>query len=196
MHIGETFWNDRYNTNSTGWDLGEISPPLMAYIDQLTNKDIRILIPGCGNSYEAEYLLQQGFTNITVIDIAPVLVKKLKNKFASNAYIKIVLGNFFNHTGEYDLILEQTFFCALNPSLRSSYVAKMTKLLAAEGRLAGVLFDRAFENEGPPFGGSKTQYIPLFEKCFNFKVFDPCYNSFAKRQGTELFIILTKKPNL
>jgi hypothetical protein len=41
------------------------------------NKDIAILIPGCGNTYEAAYLLEQGFTNVTVIDIAPTLVKIL-----------------------------------------------------------------------------------------------------------------------
>jgi hypothetical protein len=33
------------------------------------DKDIAILIPGCGNTYEAAYLLEQGFTNVTVIDI-------------------------------------------------------------------------------------------------------------------------------
>jgi hypothetical protein len=48
-----------------------VSPPIKAYIDTLKNKDIAILIPGCGNTYEAAYLLlEQGFTNVTVIDIA------------------------------------------------------------------------------------------------------------------------------
>jgi hypothetical protein len=47
-------------SNETGWDLGQVSPPLKAYIDQLTDKNLRILIPGCGNSYEAEYLLEKG----------------------------------------------------------------------------------------------------------------------------------------
>ena len=125
LPLGETFWNNQYVANATGWDLGEVSPPLKAYIDQLTRKNMRILIPGCGNTHEADYLLQQGFTNITVIDIAPTLVAQLTNKFASNPNIKIILGDFFEHVGEYDLILEQTFFCAINPQLRKDYVAKM-----------------------------------------------------------------------
>jgi methyl halide transferase len=74
------FWNAQYLSEKIGWDLGEVSPPLKNYIDQLTDKNISILIPGCGNTYEAEYLLQQGFTNITVIDIAPALVEKLQAK--------------------------------------------------------------------------------------------------------------------
>lgn len=190
--LGEAFWNYQYMTSSTGWDLGEVSPPIKAYIDQLTNKKLRILIPGCGNSYEAAYLLQHGFSNITLIDIAPSLVNKLENKFSLNNNIQIILGDFFKHQGEYDLILEQTFFCALHPAFRSPYVTAMKQLLAPNGKLAGVLFDRLFEQNGPPFGARKTDYISLFEKDFNIITFDPCYNSFTKRQGTELFIILQK----
>lgn len=120
LELDEIYWNNQYDANTTGWDLGEISPPFKTYIDQLTNKQLRILIPACGNTYEAEYLLQQEFTNITVIDIAPTLIANLKNNFEGNSNIKIVLGDFFTHTGEYDLILEQTFFCAINPNLRKS----------------------------------------------------------------------------
>jgi SAM-dependent methyltransferase len=194
LELGETYWNNQYDASATGWDLGEVSPPLKAYIDQLTDKNLRILIPGCGNTYEADYLLQQGFTNITVIDIAPTLVAQLTKKFASNPNIKIILGDFFTHHGEYDLILEQTFFCAINPPLRKDYVAKMKELLVPGGKLAGVLFNREFEQQGPPFGGCKCQYEPLFEKDFDFKTFELCNNSFVKRAGTELFINLVKKP--
>jgi methyl halide transferase len=193
LPLDENFWNDQYNANTTGWDLGEVSPPLKAYIDQLTNKNLRILIPGCGNTYEAGYLLQQGFTDITVIDIAPALVAQLKEKFASNPNIKIILGNFFEHAGVYDLVLEQTFFCAIDPLLRKDYVVKIYELLAPNGKLVGVLFDREFEQKGPPFGGRQSEYRLLFEKDFSVLTIETCYNSFTKRRGTELFINLQKK---
>lgn len=189
----QNFWNNQYKAHTTGWDLGEVSPPLKAYIDQLTTKDLRILIPGCGNTYEAGYLLQQGFTRVTVIDIAPELVATLQQKFAGNNNINIILGDFFEHEGQYDLILEQTFFCALHPSLRKNYVAQMHHLLAAKGKLAGVMFNRYFEEQGPPFGGEKQEYEQLFRQHFHFKTMQPCYNSFSKRSGTELFVILQKK---
>ncbi|MBK8519656.1 MAG: methyltransferase domain-containing protein [Chitinophagaceae bacterium] len=193
LTLDEAYWNSQYNAHTTGWDLGEVSPPLKAYIDQLVNKNLRIFIPGCGNTYEAAYLLQQGFTNVTVIDIAPALVAQLQEKYKVNPHIKIILGDFFIHEGEYDLILEQTFFCALNPALRQDYIIKMHTLLAANGKLAGVLFNREFEQQGPPFGGRKDSYEPMFEKYFIFKTFEPCNNSFIKRKDTELFIILIKK---
>lgn len=191
--LDATYWNTRYQSGETGWDLGTVSPPLKAYIDQLENKSLRILIPGGGNSYEAAYLLQKGFTNVTVIDFAPTVTDILKKKFAGNTAIKICEGNFFDHAGQYDLILEQTFFCALNPALRKNYATKMADLLTQGGKLAGLLFDKTFESEGPPFGGSKNNYIPFFEQLFDFVFFDQCYNSHPARTNTELFIVLRKK---
>lgn len=191
--LGETFWNEHYKANTTGWDLGQVSPPLKAYIDQLSDKDQHILIPGCGNSYEAEYLLEKGFSNITLIDIAPELVERLKSKFQSNPSIRIVLGDFFSHKGKYSLILEQTFFCALSPALRRSYAETMKNLLTEGGKIAGVLFNKEFEHPGPPFGGSEEEYRRLFENSFEFKIVDSCNNSFSKREGSELFIVLVKK---
>lgn len=193
LNLDQSFWNERYLLNDIGWDLGQVSPPLKAYIDQLSDKNQSILIPGCGNSYEAEYLLQNGFTDITVIDIAPELVKRLKSKFRSNQNIEVVLGDFFTHKAEYNLVLEQTFFCALNPDLRKNYVNAMVDLLAEGGKLAGVLFNREFETQGPPFGGTYNEYLKLFGDAFNFRIFDPCYNSFSKRADAELFVILEKK---
>ena len=190
--LGQSYWNKQYESNTTGWDLGEVSPPIKAYIDQIENKNCRILIPGCGNTYEADYLLQQNFTKITIIDIAPTLVEKLKNKYANNSNIHIILGDFFNHHGQYDLIIEQTFFCAINPTLRESYVKKMNELLTPNGKLMGVLFNRTFDVQGPPFGGSQDEYKKLFEPNFGFNHFMPCYNSYHKRANTELFILLQK----
>lgn len=187
------YWSNRYDDGTAVWDLGEVSPPLKNYIDQLTDKNIRILIPGCGNTHEADYLLKQGFTNITVIDIAPALVAQLNEKYKANQNIKIILGDFFKHQGEYDLILEQTFFCALDPALRKDYVAKMHELLAPKGKLVGVLFNRRFEEQGPPFGGDRDDYEPLFANHFILLTFEPCYNSFIKRKDSELFINLLKK---
>lgn len=189
--LDKVYWDSQYQSNTIGWDLGEISPPLKAYINTLKDKTIRILIPGCGNTYEAEFLLEQGFTNVTVIDIAPTLVENLKTKFKDNSNINIVLGDFFEHQGEYDLILEQTFFCALPPTMRQKYVWKMHQLLAEKGKIAGLLFNRTFES-GPPFGGSQEEYTLLFQESFDFLKMEVCQDSAKPRAGSELFVELQK----
>jgi hypothetical protein len=74
----------QYKAKTTGWDLGlSISPIKKLY--RYFNKDIAILIPGCGEYMKLPYL--QGFTNVTVIDIAPTLVKNIEqNSLAIPAY--------------------------------------------------------------------------------------------------------------
>jgi len=190
--LDKDYWDAQYQAEATGWDLGEVSPPLKKYIDTLTNKDLAVLIPGCGNTYEAEYLLKQGFTNITVIDIAPTLVEKLKHKFDNNPNIKIVLADFFDHQGSYDLIIEQTFFCALPPRIRQKYVWKMHQLLVEKGNLVGLLFDREFDIS-PPFGGSKAEYENLFRGAFQINQMDIAPDSISKRANTELFVSFERR---
>jgi hypothetical protein len=191
-HLSQDFWNNRYETNTTGWDLGTVSPPIQCYFDKIENKDLRILIPGAGNAHEADYLLQAGFNDITVIDIAPLVVKSLQEKYKHKQSIRIIQGDFFEHYGMYDIVIEQTFFCAISPSLRSQYVTKMHSLLAENGYIVGLLFNCSFEG-GPPFGGNADEYIRLFKPFFNIDLMEPCRNSIKPRVGNELFVRFKKK---
>ena len=184
----ELFWSSKYQEGQTGWDMGEVSPPIKAYIDQLTNKNLSILIPGAGNAYEAAYLFEQGFTDVTVLDLAKEPLDNFKKRIPDFPKSNLVQQDFFQHKGHYDLILEQTFFCALDPSLRMSYIDKMKSLLKQHGKLVGLLFDFRLSNEGPPFGGDADAYSLAFQKQFHLKTLAPCYNSIKPRQGTELFI--------
>lgn len=192
--LDQNFWDAQYQAKITGWDLGEVSPAIKVYIESLANKNISILIPGCGNTYEASYLLEQGFTNVTVIDIAPTLVKNLNKKFSDDKNIKVFLGDFFDLEGKYDLIIEQTFFCALPPTMRQKYIWKMHQLLSDNGILAGLLFNREFE-VSPPFGGSKSEYELLFKDAFQFLRLDFATNSIAPRANVELFFEFKKNKN-
>ena len=112
MTLDKIYWENRYLQKDTGWDLGQVSPPIKAYIDQLDNTEINILIPGCGNAYEANYLLEKGFSNITLIDLSPTLIEQLKSNLNTNQSqsINIACGDFFALKGKFDLIIEQTFF--------------------------------------------------------------------------------------
>jgi len=192
--LDKDYWNDRYQSKQTGWDVGTISTPLKEYIDQWKDKNSSILIPGCGNAYEAEYLLQQGYGNVTLVDIAPAAVETVSTKLKDflGKQLHIICGDFFELQDKFDLIIEQTFFCALGPALRKAYANKMFDLLKDDGKLAGVLFNKNFEG-GPPFGGSKAEYEQLFTTSFEFIKMEDCRNSIAPRAGSELFFILKKK---
>jgi SAM-dependent methyltransferase len=190
--LNKSYWENRYTENETGWDIGVVSTPLKMYIDQLKNKNISILIPGAGNGYEFDYLLNKGFHDTYVMDIAQ---KPLDTILERNEIEKkhLIHQDFFEHNGQYDLIIEQTFFCALDPTLRRNYVTKMLELLKPNGKIIGLLFNFELTLQGPPFGGSKEEYIDLFNDYFTIKKLENCYNSIKPRSNRELFFIFEKK---
>ncbi|PTX64118.1 thiopurine S-methyltransferase [Kordia periserrulae] len=198
MNSAETkaYWSQRYQEERTGWDIGSPSTPLKEYIDQLSNKNLKILIPGAGNAYEAEYLWQQGFSNVYILDISKLPLEAFQQRNPDFPAEQLLCEDFFEHTGTYDLILEQTFFCSFPPfpETRKKYAKHMTQLLKPQGKLAGLWFSFPLTDdvENPPFGGSKEEYLNYFEPYFNVKVLEKAHNSIPPRAGNELFGIFEK----
>lgn len=194
MRLDVEFWNKRYLENEASWDAKSITTPLKDYIDQIPGTSIKILIPGAGNSYEAEYLLNKGFTKVFVLDFAEAPLKNLSARCKNFPNEHLIQQDFFKHEGAYDLIIEQTFFCAIDPMLRNEYAKHVHQLLKPKGKLVGVLFnDPELSDEQPPFKGTRDEYLKYFDPYFKTKVFETCYNSIKPRAGRELFINLSKK---
>ena len=193
MNDSETYWNNRYLKNDTGWDLNTISFPLKSYIDQLDNKDLKILIPGAGNAYEAEYLFNNGFTKINIVDIAKTPLENFRKRCPNFPIKQLLNVNFFDINQKFDLILEQTFFCALLPQLRTDYVSKMYDILNSNGKLVGLLFDFPLTENGPPYGGNIKLYNEYFSNLFSIEIMENCHNSHPNRIGKELFFKALKR---
>ncbi len=192
MDLNEAFWDNRYKTKVTGWDLGKVSTPLKTYFDQLTDKSIKILIPGGGNSYEAECLNKKGFKNVYVVDLSKTALENIKDRVPNFPEKHLIHNDFFKLNMAFDLIIEQTFFCALHPSLRPDYAKKMAELLTKNGKLAGLLFNVPLYQDHPPFGGNKKEYLGYFKPYFNIEIMDRCYKYNKRRKDDELFIKFIK----
>lgn len=192
----KTYWSQRYETNNIGWNIGYPSTPIKEYVDQLTDKNLKILIPGAGNAYEAEYLFDNGFKNVHVLDVAVLPLNDFKKRNPEFPENQVLHEDFFEHTGYYDLILEQTFFCSIVPTddNRERYFQHMHQLLNTGGTLAGLWFNFPLTNdmEKRPFGGNKKHYLNYLAPYFKVKTFKSCYNSIPPRQGNELFGIFDK----
>ena len=190
--LGTRYWNDRYLASDHPWEIGAPSPPLATYLDGLIDPDLRILIPGAGRAWEAEHAHRLGFRHVFVIDLTGTPFEDLLSRVPDFPKEHLLVGDFFTHEGQYDRILEQTFFCALDPSLRDRYVQRMHQLLVPGGILTGVLFDQVPNPIGPPFGGTIEEYVSRFRPYFPGVTFERCHNSIGPRAGRELWMKATR----
>jgi len=193
IQLNKKFWNNKYLNNEHKWDVGYMTTPLKEYFNQIKDKNLRILIPGCGNSYEAEYLFNSGFKNIFLVDYSEKALSNFKKRVPNFPSENLLCIDFFDLNMKFDLIIEQTFFCAIQTNKRGEYALKMNHLLSEKGKLVGLLFDDPMNEDHPPFGGNKKEYATFFEKYFKFKIFEKSNNSIKERSGRELFMILERK---
>jgi methyl halide transferase len=196
VELNENYWDIKYQSKKLGWDIGYVSTPIKDYVDQIKERDLNILIPGAGNSYEAEYLHQNSFKNVHVLDFAEIPLKTLKQRVPTFNINHLHQTDFFSFQGQFNLIIEQTFLSAIAPQRRKDYVNQMYSLLKPGGKLVGVLFNKDFKNDYPPFGGNITDYRNLFAPFFKIRIMEQALNSIPERNGSELFVILEKKSKI
>ncbi len=190
--LSQSYWDEQYKLPKTGWDIGYASPPLCSYFDQLTDKQLRILVPGAGSGWEVEYLYKAGFSQVFFLDFSAESQAKFRMRCPDFPDEQILFEDFFQHEGTYDLIVEQTFMSSIEPNRRADYVDKMRNLLHPGGKLVGLLFNHEFDWNRPPFGGSEDHYRQLFASKFTIQHLALSTNSIKPRRNRELFVLLQK----
>ena len=192
------FWNECYNDNNTGWDLGKITPVFKDWVDKLDKKS-KILVPGCGNGYDPLYFASLGH-DVVAVDFSEIAVNNIKSKLkAEKVNLKVIKYDFFNlldkYKKEFDYIIEYTFFCAIDPKNRDQYINITHKLLKDNGYLIGLFlpFQKKISEGGPPFAVRKNEikkkFVNKFDLIENFS--HPL--SINARKENELFYKFKKK---
>ncbi|MFM7814675.1 MAG: methyltransferase domain-containing protein [Flavobacteriales bacterium] len=182
------YWKTRWRDAETGWDVGQVSRPIQRFIDQLTQKDLVILVPGAGSGWEVEYVWRSGFHQVHALDIVPQARDVFAQRVPDFPMEQWHTVDFFSFDMRVDLVLEQTFFCAINPELRQRYAEHMRTLCLPKGRLCGLFFQFPLTDQGPPFGGDDEEYRTLFTPYFRVDRMELCTDSIAPRMGRELWV--------
>ena len=147
------FWEQRYRDGVTPWDAGGVPRALQDFVAARNAEQShapRVLLPGCGNAWEARHLCELGwdvlaldFSAAALAGAAPVMGRWRD---------RLLLADFFTFAAgtPFDLIYERAFLCALPRRLWPDYAARCAGLLRPGGLLAG-LFYFGSEPKGPPF---------------------------------------------
>ena len=188
-------WQRHYEENDLGWDLGQVAPPFVKLWQEEKLPLGKVLVPGCGRGHEVVFLAENGF-DVTAIDFSSGAVTYLKNALKKrNLEGRILHQDFFSldesHEGVYDLVLEQTFFCAIPPRQRQDYVLKVSRMLKPGGMLVG-LFYHTDKQGGPPYNTTREDIETHFSENFEIQELDKTSLSSEQRKGKEWLGILKK----
>jgi len=133
----------------------------------------RALVPGCGRGYDV-FALASDKRHVLGVDLAEKAVeaaRALNDACEAPENASFSVGNFFELpvppavldgggaaipalSAGYDFIYDYTFLCALHPSVREGWAAKMAKLVKPGGVLLTLVFPICEKEGGPPFAMS------------------------------------------
>lgn len=159
--LDNTFWESRFQANTTPWERGEINPAFTRWRASGALEPCSIIIPGAGRSPEPLALHTAGF-EVTALDLAPSAVAFQGEILGQN---RAVLGDVTQWLPQnpVDAVYDQTCLCALPPVLWPAYEAQLWHWLRPGGRLF-VLFMQTGREGGPPFHCDLAAMQTLFDR--------------------------------
>ena len=194
--LNQKFWNKKYQNKEDKWDLGRPTPVFVNWSKKLKRK-YNILIPGSGRGHDAIYLSNLGHS-VTAVDISNQATNYLSKKVDSlNLKLEVINKNIFDlkeYYGNYDIVLEYTCFCAINPKYRQQYIYTMHKLLKDKGMFVGLLFptNKVKNINGPPFLVDVEETTNTFSNYFRIVNLEKSNYSIKERANNEIFIEMIK----
>lgn len=188
---GAAGWQKLYEASVKPWDQGCTAPALEKVIAEEELPDGLAIVPGCGLGYDIKALATEK-RRVVGVEIAPLAVEQALPVIKNTPNAEILLHDFFTveFDGQVDLLYDYTFLCALPPSMRKDWAAKLAKLLKIGGVVITLMFplseDPSLFPNGPPFLLSLDIYKELLEPHgFELYKLDRNPPSFPKRQGHE-----------
>jgi thiopurine S-methyltransferase len=171
------FWDKRFQSGHMPWQDGEMHSELPRHLPRLLHclgkrggdggnaaplQDLRILIPGCGHAFEAIWFARLG-AQVVALDFSATAIARARQHWPG----ELIHADFFTYApqGDFDLIFERAFLCALPRRRWPDYVRQCARLLKPGGGLAGFFF-YGEENKGPPFAANETRLQELFAPTF------------------------------
>jgi len=187
------FWENRYESGDTPWDLGDASPHFVKLLQAPPEflKPGKMAVVGCGRGHDAALFARAGY-EVTGYDYAPEAIAQAQARYGDIA--RFIQADITQIPEQFDYVLEHTCFCTFPPPQRKAYVEAVKNLLNPNGILTGVFWEHA-EPDGPPYGIPLTEIKALFEPDFEFLQLTSAKPA-RDRGGTEHLILMRRRPPL
>lgn len=164
------FWDTRFRDGVTPWDAGGVPPALTEWVAKRTGR-LRVLIPGAGTGYEARLFAGHGH-EVLAIDFSDAAIEAARRELKEWSHLVQKADFFALRQGQFDLVYERAFLCALPRSLWPAWGRRVAELLRPGGELAGFFY--IDDNQrGPPFGVSREGLKDLLEHAFELTQENP-----------------------
>ena len=192
------FWETLYREDRAGWDLGQAAPPFASWLagPQAPSPGQRVAVLGCGRGHEVALFARHG-QRVVGFDFAPAAIQAARERLeAQGLQAELELADVFElgprWRGAFDLVVEHTCFCAIDPARRAEYVRVVQELLRPGGLLVALFYAHGREG-GPPYSTSREEVERLFGLDFAVERLEPARDSAAQRAGEELFGLLRRR---
>lgn len=199
----EARWEYCYQHGGDGWELGRPAPPLSRFLTarpELLGADQRSLVLGCGRGHEALALARLAAprgAKVAALDIAPTAVRTTTEAAAAAGLtdcLTVYECDLFDDRGDeplvsgaYDLVLEHTCYCAIEPQRREDYAQVVRRLLKPGGRFVGLFYCHDYP-DGPPFGATIDEVRARLGAAFTVEHEEVPHDSILTRAGFEWLV--------
>jgi SAM-dependent methyltransferase len=186
------FWDAAYDEKRDGWDLGDVTPPIARALAELRGPG-RAIVFGCGRGHEVRAAARAGFFDVVGVDFAeqpiadaarmtpPDLAKHIEWRRAD------IFG--LEEEGAFDLLIEHTSYCAIDPKRRDEWMRVARKVLKPGGTLLG-LFYAHDRSGGPPYATTRDDARAALERNgFRIERSETPTDSIERRRDNEFLVI-------
>lgn len=186
-----TDWESLYQKGDTHWDKGAPSPGLVDFLDGKgkPKSPSSVLVPGCGFGHDVRAWATFGY-QATGYDLAPSAVAGARQLTSAGPSAIFKQGDLLRDPvdSRFDWVFEHTLFCAIDPEERDRYVDAVADRLVPTGRYLSIFYMLPIEDEGPPFGSTRSEITRRFYRRF-VPVEEWVPSSYPNREGKELMIL-------
>ncbi len=187
------YWEEIYKAGRAGWDLGKPTATFQRLLASGEMAPGRLLVVGAGRGHDAREFARHGF-DVTAVDFAADAVQAMAQLADDQAPVKVVQADIFGlpetFDHQFDMLLEYTCFCAIDPARRGEYADVAARVLKPGGTYAALFFPMDGPAGGPPFAVTEAEVLALFgARGFTLVRSERPADSVAQRRGMEELMI-------